>query len=893
MSLDAGTRLGPYEIVEPIGKGGMGEVYRARDTKLDRDVAIKVLPDELAADEERVARFEREAKLLASLNHPNIASIYGFESNSLVLELVEGPTLADRIEQGPLPIDETIAIAKQIAEALEAGHEAGVIHRDLKPANIKVRDDGTVKVLDYGLAKALEAEAADGGDAELSHSPTLTRQGTQLGVILGTAAYMSPEQAKGKRVDRRTDIWAFGAVVYEMLTGKRAFVGADVSEVLASVLAREPDWTVLPGGLSEVRGTYLRRCLRKDPKERIRDIGDVRLALDGAFDVSNAPAPSPASDETVTSHGWRAVAFAVAAALISGAAVWSLTRQPDTVESVARSSVEASNAIVDNLYSDLALARDGSFVVYEGRSPNNVAGELYLRRLDQLDSSLLRGTEGGVMPFVSPDGQWVGFFVGSELKKVSVSGAPPVTVAKMPSPPRGASWGDDDQIIVGSRDAGLFRVSAGGGVPEQLTEPEGTERHSWPQWIPNRQALLFTMLVSTDVGFELAALPLENGEVKKLGIAGTAPRFLHSGHFVYALPSDGSMAVASFDPARLEVVGSPLPLIENVSIKISGAASFDVSDAGRVVYLPGVGGGRQSRRLVWVSRDGREEAIDAPAGEYYSPQLSPDGSRVAVDRRDGDRPDVWILDLARGSQMKLTTDVFVEMNPLWTPDGERVVYGMSRNENDIGLFRRSADGTGEAEPLLVLTDETVAAVGPTGWSPDGATLAYWIVRGGPDIRLLSLDDDGSDAPLLASEFSEQGPAISPDGKWMAYVSDESGQLEVYVQRFPNLGGRVSVSTAGGRQPLWSRDGTELFYRSPAGVVAVPVNAGDSFTAGEPEVLFEDPYFLYLSRRTYDVSPDGQRFLMVSTGVGGDAGPVRIQIIENWFSELERLVPTAN
>jgi len=899
MSLDAGTRLGPYEIVEPIGKGGMGEVYRARDTKLDRDVAIKVLPDELAADEERVARFEREAKLLASLNHPNIASIYGFESGALVLELVEGPTLADRIERGPLPIDETIAIAKQIAEALEAGHEAGVIHRDLKPANIKVRDDGTVKVLDYGLAKALEDEAADGGDAELSHSPTLTRQGTQLGVILGTAAYMSPEQAKGKRVDRRTDIWAFGAVVYEMLTGKRAFDGGDVSEALASVLAREPDWAALPDGLSEVLGTFLRRCLRKNPTERIRDIGDMTLALDGAFEVAYASTTQGTSDASAPSRGWRealplAVGLSALTALVTGFAVSSMTRQPDAVSGVVRSKLTTSGHLTPARPA-VALAGDGSFVVYRGLGVNTNTAlvevgrpQLYMRSLDQFEGVALRGTRGAISPFVSPDGRWIGFFVERELRKVSVQGGSPVTLALAPLDSLGASWGDDDRIVVGSASKGLHRVSGGGGELEELTHPDAGESHRWPRILPSRRMIAFAIVtIGTNVG-ELAILSLETGDVKRLGVVGTAPRYVETGHLVYGF-EDGSIRAVAFDLARLEVTSTPVPVIEDVYVANSGYASFDVSDVGRVVYLAGSGREQASRRLVWVHRDGRETVVDAPVGGYYSPQLSPDGARVAVDRVDDGSSDIWILDLARGTDMKLTTDAFVESNPLWTPDGAAVVYGLNSG-GQFGLHWRSADGTGSVDQLLSV-DGTIAAVGPTGWSADGATLVYWVVRGTSDIEMLSIAGDGSRVPLLATEFSEQGPAVSPNGAWMAYESDESGQLEIYVQRFPELGGRVSVSTDGGRQPLWSRDGQELFYRSPAGVVVVPVDTGKTFTAGDPEVLFQDRYFLYLARRTYDVSPDGQRFLMVSGDGELDAIPLGMNLIENWSEELERLVPT--
>ena len=874
----------------------MGEVYRALDTKLDRDVAVKVLPDEFAKDKERLARFEREAKLLASLNHPNIASIYGLEESdgvkALVLEHIEGPTLAERIAEGPIPVEEAIAIGGQIAEALEAGHEAGVVHRDVKPANVKVKEDGTVKVLDYGLAKALEGDGPSGVDSELSQSPTLTRHGTQVGVILGTAAYMSPEQAKGKRVDKRTDIWAFGAVLYEMLTGSRAFAGEDVSDTLAAVLRAEPDWTALPGETPSHVRQVLQLCLTKGAKGRARDIGDPRLAIEGAFETV-ADGRSTLDEATTTRAKWRQVAplvlgAALVAAMISGLAVWSAMRSSDVAVDVTRLTIDSPGPLeVAPFHNDLAVSPDGSFVVYIGKIPETPFVQLYLRSVDRLDAAPLSGTQSADGPFVSPDGQWIGFSVGGELRKVSALGGPVVTLATITSAIRGASWVHDDRIIFGTYNGGLFGVSGEGGEPEQLTTPPDGESHSWPSAVPNGDVVLFTIGQAARRG-ELAALSLDTGEVRTLGLAGTNPHYVRTGHLAFAV-ADGTMRAVPFDPDRLEVTGRPVTLVENIVVKGSGAADFDVSDAGRLVYMEGARSGSASRRLTWVSRDGQEEPIDASTGAYYTPHISPDGTRVAVDRADADGADIWILDLSRGTETKLTTDAFVEANPLWTPDGTGVVYG-SFGDSEGGIFWKSADGTGEADRLMRI-DAGTAVVGPSAWSADGTTLAFWLVNVSSDIGLLSVGGDGTPTPLIAEEFMEQVPAISPDGKWIAYESDESGQEEIYAQRFPGLGQRVTISTDGGRQPIWSQDGRELFYRSADGMMAVPIDTSPTFRAGQPTLLFEDDYFFFLSRRTYDVAPDGQRFLMITAGdAAAGARPFRMVVVEHWFEELKTRVP---
>ena len=896
MSLAAGTRLAHYEIIEPIGKGGMGEVYRARDTKLDRNVAIKVLPEEFAKDKERLARFEREAKLLASLNHPNIATIHGIEESdgvkALVLELVEGPTLAERIAEGPISVEETLAIAKQMAEALEAGHETGVIHRDLKPANVKVKEDGTIKVLDYGLAKALESETATGTDSQLSQSPTLTRHGTQVGVILGTAAYMSPEQAKGKKVDKRADIWAFGVVLYEMLTGTKPFPGDDISQTLARVIDREPDWSALPATVSPSLATYLRRCLQKDPRQRVQAIGDVRLAMEGAFETTVAPQGAVSRPA-----GWReSMGMAAAAGLlfsiVTGVAVWRVARPAETARPVARFSLP--------LPPDVSLTGTGRHVV--GLSPDGTRlvysanEQLYLRKMDEVDAAPIRGTEGGARsPFFSPDGEWVGFDAGGgQLKKVAVSGGAPVTLCDAQTP-LGARWGADDSIVFGQRGIGIMQVSAEGGTPEILIPLKGTaEVGHGPQVLPGERAVLFTLGDGTNWDdAQIVVHSLETDERKVLIESGRDARYVPTGHLVYVF--DGTLLAVPFDLDKLEVTGGPIPMAEDIRIARdranSGAAQFSVSDTGALVYV--TGGDPGERTLVWVDRDGREETLAAEPRDYRYPRISPDGGRVALDVRDQEN-DIWIWDFARETLTRHTFAPGGDMYPVWTPDGRRIAFSSGRN-GVPNLYWKAADGTGVVERLT----EREHAQYSYAFTPDGRQLLFSEPRKsgrdrslnqGSDLRVLSLE--GSPEPLLETEFSELNGEISPDGRWLAYQSNASGQDEIYVRPFPNIEeGQWLISNGGGTRPLWARDGQELFYLAPgARLMAVGVQTEPSFAPGNAEEVFEG-YWAGALGRTYDISPDGERFLMIKESAGGDS-PEFI-LVQNWFEELKRLVPTNN
>ena len=698
MPLQPGTTLGPYSVTAKIGEGGMGEVYRARDTKLDRDVALKVLPQAFTDDPDRLARFEREAKVLASLNHPNIGHIYGLEETegqkALVLELVEGPTLADRITQGPIPVDKALPIAKQIAEALEAAHEQGVIHRDLKPANVKVKDDGTVKVLDFGLAKAFQPDASE-VSASMSPTISLTAAATQMGMVIGTAAYMAPEQAKGKVVDKRADIWALGAVLYEMLTGQRAFAAGDVSDTLAYVLTKEIDWAALPGDTPHFVRQLLHRCLERDPRQRLRDAGEARIAIETS---GSGPAAST-SESTAASQpqGWqRPIPLALGAlgiAVIASLAGWSLSRPtPPSPDLVDRFPIPlaADQTFTFTGRPLVAISPDGSQVVYGANR------SLWLRPVDQLQAVQLPGTEEARTPFFSLDGQSIGFWAANQLKKVSVSGGAPVTLADVPVNSYGASWGTNDMVLYGQPD-GIWQVSGTSGAPELLIRADEGEVMYGPQMLPGGEWVLLTV-ASTNQTWDEAQIVTQSvttGERTVLVGGGRDGRYLPTGHLAYQL--NKVLFAVPFDVDSRQVTGGPVPLVEGVSEAINiggegaGAAQFGVSDNGSMIYIPdsavGVNVG-----LVWVDRDGSEESIPVPPLAYSHPRVSPDGTRVAVDIIDADNTDLWIWDLERETLTQFTFDQAVDNVPLWTPDSARVVFQSTRDGG--GLFWKAADGTG-------------------------------------------------------------------------------------------------------------------------------------------------------------------------------------------------------
>ena len=912
MPLEPGTTLGPYAVTAKIGQGGMGEVWQARDTKLDRDVALKVLPDAFTSDPDRLARFEREAKVLASLNHPNIGAIHGFEESgatkALVLELVEGPTLADRIADGPIPVDESLAIAKQIAEALEAAHEQGIIHRDLKPANVKVKADGTVKVLDFGLAKAFQPEASG---ASASESPTisLTAAATQMGMVIGTAAYMAPEQAKGKPVGKQADVWAFGVVLYEMLTGTRPFAGEDVSETLARVIDREPEWETLPDKVPVVLSSFLRHCLQKNRKQRIRDIGDVSLAMEGAFETTASTSSEPAVSTPL--QFWQrpvpALVVMVLVAVIAGLAVWSVTRSTAPASpALRRFAIDLGPAdpiAVSTVRVMPAVSPDGTQLVYAA----NVRGtqQLYLRTFDQLDAQPITGSENAYEPFFSPDGEWVGFVdpFSSALKRVSVRGGQALTLAAC-FPPNGATWLPDGTIVASCIESGLgtilLRIPVAGGTLDPLTTLDadnGEVGHSWPRVLPGGGALLFTIVTDgqrADAS-RVAVLSLDTGEQHTVVEGGYNARYVPTGHLIFG--RQGSLWGVPFDVDRLVTTGREELVLPEVELNEGyGSMALAVSGDGTLVYLPGEavnlgddvdGAGRP----VWVDRAGQATPIgEGRRNNALRSRLSPDNTRLATTVASTDGQDVWVDDLERGTSTRLTNDGN-SFSPAWSPDGARVSFGSFAPP--FGLFSRAADGSGERETVLT-GEEQIAS--PYGWTPDGQAMLFWEGQVG-DGALWTVSPEGDRSPYLVGPGYFTGADLSPDGRWMAYGSDESGQLEIYLQRYPDLGDKVTVSSGGGREARWSPDGSELFYRNLAGdrMMVVEVETEPTLRVSRPEVLFEGRYAVPVGGgHNYDVSADGQRFVMITDEQAGtpDASPpnTTLILVENWFEELKRLAP---
>jgi protein kinase-like protein/WD40 repeat protein len=797
MALAPGVRLGPYEVTAPIGVGGMGEVYRATDTNLGRQVAIKVLPDAFASDPERLARFEREAKTLASLNHPNIAQIYGFEKadgiRALVMELVEGPTLAERIAQGPIPINEALPIAKQIAEALEAAHEQGIIHRDLKPANIKLRSDGTVKVLDFGLAKALEPLTGTGVGATASPTITSPAMMTGLGMLLGTAAYMSPEQARGKAVDKRSDIWAFGCVLYEMLTGRRTFEGESVSDTLAAVLQGQPDWTALPHGTPSPIRALLRRCLDRDPRERIAHLAAALFVITEHGTLEAGPErgePARATRRRVAVVGAAALLFG---AVVAGTGVWVL--RPDAPALVTRTIVTTSDAATLNLQGDgrnLAITPDGTRVVYGGTNG------LVVRALDRLEPTVLGGIGAPRTIFMAPDGQWVGFFDGNTaLKKVPITGGPAVTLtATDGTAPRGATWSEDGTIIYATQTpaTGLNRITSAGGTPAVLTKPDhagGEADHFWPEFLPGGRSVLFTIATSSggSDNAQVAVLDLRTGTYKTVLRGGQHAHYVSTGHLVYGAAD--TLRAVPFDLGRLEVTGPPVPIIESLVTTSDGGLEIALAVTGTLVYVPGHDVGTQ-RLLVWVDRMGREELVATQPRAFIYPRIAPDGSRVAVDISDRDR-DIWIWDIARQTLTRLTFNPTLDAYPVWTRDSRRIVF-LSLRAGAGNIYSQAADGTGTVDRLTESANLQV----PYSVSPDGTVLV--LRQDSPqtrtDLLSLSLTSGGHPPrPLVQTMFAEANAEVAPDGRWIAYQSDESGRDEIYVRPFPDVsGGRWLVST---------------------------------------------------------------------------------------------------
>ena len=890
-----GQTISHYKIIDKLGEGGMGEVYRATDTKLKREVAIKVLPEQFTQDPQRLARFEREAEVLASLDHPNIGQIYGIEeagqTKALVLQLIEGPTLADKIAQGPIPVEETLKIALQIAEGLEAAHEKGVIHRDLKPANIKVNPEGQVKILDFGLAKALETEAPD---SSLSQSPTLTNAATQAGVILGTAAYMSPEQAKGKPVDKRADIFAFVAVLYEMLTGKMAFGGEDASEILASVIKVDIDWQRLPKETPLVVGRWLRRCLEANPKRRLRDVGDLSLEVQDYL-----ADPSAYQTEAITAAlpaRWKqAVPWSIAAVVTGALILVLLYFQAGTESSqvVHFSVLPPEETDFDSNAGPMALSPDGQLLAFVARTPEENR-MLWVRPLDSGSAQLLPGTEDAFAPFWSPDSRSLGFFAAGKLKKIDASGGSLETLNSSVSLGFGGTWNQDGIILFSpARGAGIQRVSSTGkdGIP--VTSPSESLNefmHMWPSFLPDGNHFLYVARTSSSD-------KMDQVYVSSLDGINPIPLFTASSNVIYAAPGyllfwrEGTLRAQRFDAERLQIMGEALSVATGVRFDATTLSGlFSASQNGLLTYR---GGSLQARlsQLVWFDRVGQNLDTVGEPDNYYFPRLSHNGRQVAVDVSDlQNNGDIWLYELSRPIASRFTFDPANDSLPMWSPDDSQIVFSSTRRNRLADLYQKTTGGTGNAEVLL--SDEDLTA--PSDWSRDGNFIAVnrGLVGVNSDLWVFSIQEQEL-TPFVATPFRESDGRFSPDGKWMVYVSDESGQPEIYVQPFPGPGGKLRVSTSRGSMPSWSHDGRELFFIAPdKSLMRAGIKHGPELEIEVPQPLFVTQIKHKLDYPLqYDVSPGGQRFLINTLLEQEDA--TSITLILNWFEELKRLVPTDN
>jgi eukaryotic-like serine/threonine-protein kinase len=886
MALNAGSKLGSYEILAPLGAGGMGEVFRARDARLGRDVALKVLPDLFARDPDRLARFKREAQLLAALNHPNIAAIYGLEDTgaqaALVLELVDGPTLADRIAEGPIPLDEAVRIGRQIGDALQAAHEQGIIHRDLKPANIKVRPDGTVKVLDFGLAKALEPVAPAAGQpaAPTITSPALTR----MGVILGTAAYMSPEQAKGRAADKRSDVWAFGCVLFEMLTGRRPFEGQEVSDTLASVLKSDPEWQALPSLPPSVRA-LVEGCLKKDPNDRIADISTARFAL--SQPLSSSSSLSVAAKGSPARGMWGRVLLVLAGAAIGAAAFAATTsRTPPSPAPVARFALTLPPGQQLTLPRQaVAISPDGTRIVYAAD------GRLYLRSLSSLEATAIAGTEGAINPMFSPDGQTVAFWAESNLKRIAIQGGVPVTISRGGQVPRGGSW-DRDGITFVRAGSGIVRISPDDGK-STVVIPDNTVvgRRDSPQILPGGRTVLYTLLdegAFYDNRWDSARIvvqSIDGGEPKVLVEGGSDARYVPTGHIVYALR--GTLLAVPFDLATLSVTGGSVPVIEGVrrsTAQVSGAALYAFSDSGSMVYVPGP---TAEQETVFIyDRQGVAQALPLPPGSYRYPRVSPDGSQVAFDSSDEKEAFVSVYNLSSTTAPLRVTFGSNNRYPIWSGDGKRVVFQSDR-EGAPAVFWQEI-GSGSAERLT--TAEPGTSHVPESCSSHGVLL--YSVRKGTAVSLWSLSIADRQPKAFGEVVSHGLPtnaAFSPDGAWVAYQTGDSDSTEglTYVQPFPATGPKREIGRGG--RPVWSRDGTELFFvPAPGQFRMVKVTLKPTFSFTSP-VAVPRPFGVAGpgTPRTFDFLPEG-RIIGVGPAAQGPGG-AELRVVLNWFEELKARV----
>jgi serine/threonine-protein kinase len=901
MPIGRGTKIGSYEVLATLGEGGMGIVFRARDAKLQRDVALKLLPDHFADDPERLARFQREAQVLASLNHPNIAQVHGLEESPgnrcIVMELVEGETLQERLKRGPIPADEVLQIAKQIAEALEAAHEKGIVHRDLKPANIKITPNHKVKVLDFGLAKAHQGSQR----VSVSNSPTLMSNSVP-GIILGTAAYMSPEQTKGQETDQTTDVWAFGCVLYEMVTGALAFQGDTVSEIIAGVLKSEPDWTRLPVETPENVRRLLRRCLQKDRNHRLQSIGDARIEIEDSPIEANQQAH-------IKQHAARnrlRPVWAMGLALVGLVAVifassWSGRGQPESDQPLIRLNVDLGPEALPGTMITVAISSDGSRIAFPWRDTDGTQ-ILATRRLNESKVNRLAGTDGAANAFFSPDGRWIGFVSRGNLKKVLVEGGAPITLGKIANS-RGATWTPDNFIITAlTNRAPLSRIPADGGQPESLTQLDPEElSHRWPQILPGGRAVLFTGRSPTLNTYEngaIDAFTFATKTRKTLWRGGYFGRYVPSrgnrGHLLYL--HEGVLFAVPFDPERLELEGTPSAIVEGIAgDSPSGGGQFDVSANGTLVYQEGIG----SRWWSMVSLDGagKTELILPKPGMYYSPRFSPDGRRLAFAIEAGNGSDVFVYDFASQSTTRLSFNQQGNIEPVWAPDGKYIVY---RSVRSPALWWVRADGVGE--PLRLLTSSG-GGIQATSFSPDGTRLAYHENNdsaGESNVFTLPLDLTDADHPkpgtpqrLLSAPNGESFATFSPDGRWIAYSSNESGQVEIYVRQASESAGKWQISAGGGNLAMWSTKAKEIFYVGPGDriMVAEYEVSGNSFAVRKPR-QWSSTQILSPGFAQYDLAPDGKRIAaFVSAEPPAEKKEtVHVTFLLNFFDELRRRAP---
>jgi serine/threonine protein kinase/Tol biopolymer transport system component len=888
MTLAAGTRLGPYEILSPLGVGGMGEVYRARDARLGRDVALKVLPREFAGDRDRLTRFEREARTLAALNHPHIAAIYGVEdieptagashsAQALVLELVEGETLAERIgtrggrRRSGLPVAEALTIARQIADALDAAHDKAIVHRDLKPANVKITPEGVVKVLDFGIAKL--AGGTEGINAPITDSPTITAAATREGAIIGTAAYMSPEQTRGQAVDRRTDVWAFGCVLYEMLAGRPAFAGETLSDTIARVLEREPDWSALPADVPAGIRHLLERCQRKDARQRLRDIRDIRIQLDDI--VTSPERPAARSPRRVGIGATALAAVAGIALAVAPAVIWNWSRSTEPVRDPIRYSFDLEPGqqfdVSTGLPLPMTISPDGRQIVYAARGSDGT--QLYLRRHDSFGATAIPGTEGGIGPFFSPDGRSIGFASGGFLKSVPVTGGSPQTIVAVANL-FAAAWSKTDAIVYSTWNAGLMKVSARGGTPEPLTaldQAAGEISHAVSQVLSNGKMVLAEVIRGAGPRIEL--VDVATGQRRQLVEGSRA--YVSQSQLVFS--RGDALFTAPFDSSRLQVMG---PAIRRLGgVRRDGKPYFAVGADGTLIYVPA---GQNRRRLVWVNRGGGTAPFAREERPFSHPRISPDGTRVVVQEGDGPN-EFWTYDVERGTRTRLSA---TGNRPIWTSDSRRITFQKNGN-----LYSAPVDDSAEPE-LVVARDPAATSQFPLAWSRDGTKLLYSRPTRDRNRDVFVLHVGGAPAPVLATARDERAAMFSPDGRWIVYAAQEPGrEEEVYVQQYPGPAGRIVISHGGGIEPVWSAKGDEIFYRSLDGrrMMVVEVRTGPSFQAGTPRLLFEGPFPALGGSfwSNYDVTADARRFLMVESTEGLSS---RLNVAPRWLDDVLRSGP---